>query len=81
MLSADNVFRGMFSNSISLGLIENSAKSAAMQIWAVFGTRECAQDKLSITCILLIIERNSGNEFKGNYLKKEGEFLEFLLHF
>ena len=34
-----------------------------------------------ITCILLIVERNSQNDLKRNYLKNQRQFLAFLLHF
>ena len=34
-----------------------------------------------IRCILLIVERNSSNQFKRNYLKKQKQFLKILLHF
>ena len=34
-------FKSMFSNSICLGLKENSDRSPGMQMWAVFGSREC----------------------------------------
>ena len=34
-----------------------------------------------ITCILLIVERNSSNQFKRNYPKNQRQYLIFLLHF
>ena len=33
------------------------------------------------TCILLIVEGNSRNQFKRNYLKNQKQFLQFLFHF
>ena len=34
-----------------------------------------------ITCIVAVVERNSRNQFKRNYLKNQKIFLKVLLHF